>query len=186
MFLYVFENLVLQSYKIKMASPQNIAIILAGSNLGNRLHNLTEAAMFLEKLSEKNTDSSSVYETAPWGNQQQPPFLNQAFRIHTSITAKVLLAELLSFEKSSGRVRVQQWEPRSIDLDIIFYNHDIISSPELTIPHKHLHERRFVLEPLVELIPDFIHPVFGKRIAELLDTCKDELKVTKFPVYAQK
>ncbi|HRU18223.1 MAG TPA: 2-amino-4-hydroxy-6-hydroxymethyldihydropteridine diphosphokinase [Bacteroidia bacterium] len=169
-----------------MVSHQNIAIILAGSNLGNRLHNLSEAAMFLEKLSTLKIDCSSVYETAPWGNTQQPPFLNQAFRVYTPLTANELLDELLAFEKSQGRTRLQQWEPRSIDLDILFYNHDLISTPELTIPHKHLHARRFVLEPLAELIPDFIHPVFGKNITELLELCNDELKVTKFPVYAQK
>ncbi|HOZ81396.1 MAG TPA: 2-amino-4-hydroxy-6-hydroxymethyldihydropteridine diphosphokinase [Bacteroidia bacterium] len=169
-----------------MALHQNTAIILAGSNLGNRLHNLTEAALFLQRLSTKKMASSSVYESAPWGNQNQPPFLNQAFSIYNAFTAHELLDVLLTFEKSQGRTRKHQWEPRSIDLDILFFNNEIICTPELTVPHKHLHERRFVLEPLAELISDFIHPVFKKSISELLVECKDDLKVSKYPLYVQK
>jgi 2-amino-4-hydroxy-6-hydroxymethyldihydropteridine diphosphokinase len=149
-----------------------------GSNLGNRKKNLHTA---LDRIGEETGAvliSSSVYETEPWGFDTENKFLNMVIKIETKLMPSDLLEALLEIEKSMGRVRdKKQYSSRLIDLDILFYEDLVIASNNLKIPHPHIHERKFVLMPLVEIAPDFVHPVFRKSVKVLLDTCIDDSAV---------
>ncbi|MCS6795700.1 MAG: 2-amino-4-hydroxy-6-hydroxymethyldihydropteridine diphosphokinase [Raineya sp.] len=150
--------------------------ILLGSNQGDRL-------LFLRKAIEKLSDlgeilkKSSIYETAAWGNREQVNFLNCAIQMQTNLTPENLLAEILAIEKSLGRVRQEKWQARTIDIDILYIGNAIIQTENLQVPHPFLHERRFTLVPLVEIAPDFLHPILLKTNQELLQACEDELLV---------
>ncbi len=160
----------------------NTAFILTGGNIGDRLQNLQQAAENIEKFCGKIVTRSSVYETAAWGNQNQADFLNQVLEIETNISASSLLRKLLTIETNMGRQRTEKNAPRIIDLDIIFYNNFIIKLPHLIVPHPQITERRFALEPLNEIAPDFAHPVLHQTVHQLLMTCLDPLDVKKFSV----
>ncbi len=123
---------------------------------------------------------SSIYETEAWGLADQPAYLNQVVIAKTNLSATTLLQTLLNIEHQMGRVRTVKWEQRCIDLDILFYNNTIINEEGLKIPHPYLHQRRFTLIPLCELIPDFIHPVFNKTVKQLLAECEDIKEVKLF------
>lgn len=156
----------------------NEAVILLGSNSGDRLKMLSDALSCLKESNIILINQSHIYETAPWGNTDQPAFLNLVVCIETGLSARELLNDLLETENKMGRVRHKKWEQRCIDLDILFYNDKIINEDGLKIPHPHLHERRFTLAPLNEIMPDFIHPVFNKPIWQLLAACKDDKEVS--------
>ncbi|MEI6523040.1 MAG: 2-amino-4-hydroxy-6-hydroxymethyldihydropteridine diphosphokinase [Bacteroidota bacterium] len=154
--------------------------ILLGTNLGNKLSNLSNAIEKLRSFSLFINRTSSIYKTAAWGNTNQDSFLNQVLEIETKIDPQELLKICLSIEKVMGRIRNEKWEARIIDIDILFYNDLIFTSKELNIPHEFLHKRGFTLQPLAELNPNLIHPVLKKTIRELLDNCEDNLRVEKF------
>lgn len=147
--------------------------------MGDREQELRHAAKLIEERCGQIIDRSSVYETAAWGKTDQPSFLNQALVLETSLGARDLLTEILYIEHLMGRDREEKYGPRNIDIDIIFFNHQIIRDDDLRIPHPAMTERRFVLEPLNEVIPAYIHPVLYKTVNELLKACKDELPVNK-------
>ncbi len=123
--------------------------------------------------------SSSFYSTAAWGNTDQSDFLNQVLVLETSLTATKVLKSVLAIEEKMGRVRTIKNAPRIIDIDILFFNNDVIFLKNLTIPHPEIQNRRFVLTPLVELSANFVHPVLKKTINQLLIECKDNLNVQK-------
>jgi 2-amino-4-hydroxy-6-hydroxymethyldihydropteridine diphosphokinase len=152
----------------------NKVVMLAGSNEGNREENLAVAFRRIHRETGHIISASSIYETDPWGNTDQPSFLNQVIVVETDLDAGSVLQSLLSIEKEMGRVRKIKWEQRLIDLDILFFNDEIIHRPGLSIPHAHLHERRFVLKPLNELMPHYVHPVLNKTIEQLLGELKDQ------------
>jgi 2-amino-4-hydroxy-6-hydroxymethyldihydropteridine diphosphokinase len=158
----------------------NLAFLLTGGNLGSRAENLENAKTQVILRTGRLLAASSLYETAAWGKQDQPDYLNQVLLIETALSPTELLEIILTIEKNLGRERKEKYDARLIDIDILFYNDEQIQLPELVIPHPLLHTRRFVLEPLCEIAPHFIHPVFNTTITELLAACNDPLNVKKF------
>ena len=158
----------------------NKVFLLIGGNMGDRLQNLHQAIAQLSATCGPVLQQSAVYETAAWGKTDQAAFLNQALLLTTSLTPQELITTILSVEEQLGRRRMERNGPRVIDIDIIFYNDLVMQEPHLTIPHPQLQNRRFVLVPLQEIAPAFVHPVLHKTIDELLKECKDELAVAIF------
>lgn len=158
----------------------NNVYLLIGGNMGNRLQNLHQAITWLGDDCGPVQQVSAVYETAAWGKTDQPAFLNQAVQLHTSLSPQDLIKTILSIEETMGRRRMEKFGPRIIDIDIIFYNDAVISEQDLTIPHPHMQNRRFVLAPLQQIAGDVVHPVFKKTVTELLEACTDPLPVQKF------
>jgi len=154
-------------------------IILLGSNLGDRLANLQQAITSIASFSTI-LQQSNIYQTAAWGNTDQADFLNQAIEIQTQQTAENLMHALLAIESQMGRVRLQKWEPRIIDLDIIFYESEIHTTDFIQIPHPEMQNRAFVLKPLLDLIPNFEHPILKQTISQLWEKCPDQLEVSLF------
>ena len=155
----------------------NLGYLLIGGNLGDRIKNLAIAISYIEKEIGRIIKSSSVYETASWGITEQPHFLNQVLLIETKCNAEQAMQLILSIENKMGRVRTQKNASRVIDIDILFFNDDIIDKPGLTIPHPEIQNRKFALIPINEIAADHIHPVFKKSIKNLLSTSADRLEV---------
>lgn len=153
-----------------------IAYLCLGSNSGDRLK-LIEQAISLLNLAQdiKIIRNSALYETEPWGVKDQNWFLNMAVEVKTSLSPHDLLLKCMSIEKMLGRNRENErrWGERTIDIDIIFYDKEVLKTDILTIPHPRMHERAFVLVPLLELIPDFVHPVLNKSVTELYDDLEE-------------
>lgn len=154
--------------------------LLLGSNEGDRENFLLNARFRIQLLAGKSPAVSSVYETAAWGDLNQAPFLNQVLAVDTTLNPRILLSTLLAIEDSLGRKRTKKWAARTIDIDILFYGEQVITDPDLIIPHPEIGARRFALTPLAELIPDFVHPVLKKSVSELLVTCEDRLEVREW------
>ncbi len=145
-----------------------------GSNLGDRIENLQKALESFSVLAQ-----SSFFETEPVDFLEQPWFLNAAVNIHTNLPPHDLLAFCQDVERKLGRVRKVPKGPRLIDIDILFYEDQILTTPSLVLPHPQIPNRRFVLEPMNEIAANFVHPVLQKTISELLLDCKDESAVRK-------
>jgi 2-amino-4-hydroxy-6-hydroxymethyldihydropteridine diphosphokinase len=154
-------------------------VLLLGSNSGDRLHNIKKAINGIEDEIGPVTLKSSLYETSPWGFFEQPDFLNCVIITKTSLKPLQLLHTVKKIEIKLGRISAEKWQQRIIDIDILFYDSVVLTTKQLTIPHPLLHERKFTLIPLKEIMPDSVHPVFKKRIAELADNCKDRGMVKK-------
>ena len=155
----------------------NQLILHTGTNLGVREDNLLRANDLIEKKIGKITKYSSLYETEPWGVEEQPAFINQAIELTTELSPEDVLAAANAIEEEMGRIREKKWERRLIDIDIIFYEDQIINTERLNIPHKHIQDRNFVLIPLMEIIPEFVHPIFNETIEELYEKSSDTLEV---------
>jgi 2-amino-4-hydroxy-6-hydroxymethyldihydropteridine diphosphokinase len=154
------------------------AYLLLGSNRGDRFRMLMQATALIERNTGTIILSSLVYETAPWGFEDETYFLNQVHCLQTLLSPFDLMAALLRIETSIGRKRHgNNYSSRLIDIDILFYDDYIVDHENLTIPHSRLHHRRFALTPLAEIAPDFIHPVLGITIRDLAQQCKDESEV---------
>lgn len=148
-----------------------------GSNIGDRKKYLEEAIAEIDKIPETNvTKLSSVYETEPWGFKEQDEYLNAVVEIETDINYPELLKEVKDIEIRLGRDKRDKWKSRKIDIDILFYGDLVYEDENLHIPHKHIENRNFVLVPLNEIEPDFIHPVTKKKISEILQNSNDKLK----------
>ena len=153
-----------------------IVYLSLGSNIGDRVAYIQQAVKLLQENPDfKLVRSSTLYETEPWGNKRQNWFINAVIEAKTKLSASELLKFCLEIENKLGRVRegVPHWGERAIDIDILFYDNEIINTSELIIPHKFLHERAFVLVPLLELIPEFKHPIFNKTVEELYEELEE-------------
>lgn len=158
----------------------NELTLLLGSNLNDRKALIQEAQQKIAASIGDVKQSSSIYETAAWGNEDQPGFLNQVLVVETSKSPEDCLAMTQMIENELGRVRFERWGPRSIDIDILYYNDLVKQQAELVIPHRQLHKRKFTLVPLVEVLPNKKHPIFNITSLEMLDKCGDELDVILF------
>ncbi len=158
----------------------SIVYLSIGSNKGNRFVNITRCLLQINSI-EKTLirQISSFYETEPIGVIDQPNFINQVVEIETELNAYKLFDNLMRIEKTLGRISKGDKQPREIDIDILIYDQLIIDTETLTIPHKDMHNRRFVLEPLCEINQDLIHPVFKKTIKQLLSQLKDTHLINK-------
>lgn len=153
--------------------------LLLGSNMGDSKAYLEKAAREIKQHIGRILRASSLYQTAAWGNIRQHDFLNQVLVTESRLSAPELMKTILLIEKKLGRVRKRKNAPRTIDIDILFYDKDLINEPELQVPHPQIPNRRFVLTPLNELSPQFIHPAAKKTIHYLLRVCADPLAVKK-------
>jgi len=153
--------------------------LLLGSNLGDRISYINQAIQHIETDIAPIAKASSVYETQSWGKTDSPDYLNQVVFIQTDLPARIILQKILAIEIIIGRIREEKWGSRIIDIDILFYDSDIINEPGLHVPHPELHNRRFTLEPLAEINPLFIHPVFNKAVTQLKNELNDNLIVKK-------
>ncbi|MEO6538298.1 MAG: 2-amino-4-hydroxy-6-hydroxymethyldihydropteridine diphosphokinase [Ferruginibacter sp.] len=157
----------------------NKVYILLGSNMGNSQQQFILAKKHIEKKIGPIIRQSNIYKTAAWGNIKQADFLNQVIVIKTKYNASATLEIFLKIEKILGRIRTEKNAPRPIDIDILFFNKDIIQTKNLIVPHPALQNRRFTLIPLNQLSPSFIHPVLNKTIHQILLDCPDKLAVKK-------
>lgn len=158
----------------------NTIIFSTGSNIGKRPWHLKFALKMLEKRIGKVVSKSSIYQSEAWGLEAQRDFLNQVIIIQTKLSATECLEILQDIENQRFRARKIHWGPRTLDIDILFFNQEIINSQTLIIPHPFLQNRLFVLLPLSEIFPDFVHPISGYSIKQLLTKCTDHSKVTRY------
>jgi 2-amino-4-hydroxy-6-hydroxymethyldihydropteridine diphosphokinase len=158
----------------------NKVYLLIGGNIGDRKRNLDQACIEIaDKIGNINR-YSSIYETAPWGNQSQAAFLNQVLEVYSPLRADEIMETALSIEQHMGRVRMGLNQPRTIDIDILYFNDEKLKTEGLTIPHPRIAERKFVLVPMHELNPALVDPLHQKTILYLLNACKDDLEVRKY------
>ena len=145
-----------------------------GSNLGNREENLNQAIQLIRQNISTNLSISNIYETEPWGNLNQAGFLNLILKIeNSSLLPHEVLEKIQKIENELGRIRVEKWGERCIDIDIIYLDDLILDDAQLVIPHPFMQERKFVLVPLADVAPDWIHPVLQKTTLQLLQDCPD-------------
>ena len=159
----------------------SIAFLGIGTNLGDREQNICSTIALITDSIGIVTSFSHVYETEPWGIENENTFLNIVLKIQTELKPIALLGKIHGIENQLGRIRNEtQYSSRTIDIDILFYNNIIINGKNLQIPHPRAIERRFVLVPLCEIEPDGMHPVLGKSFSNLLKECRDDKKVTEY------
>ncbi|MBQ2645185.1 2-amino-4-hydroxy-6-hydroxymethyldihydropteridine diphosphokinase [bacterium] len=160
-----------------------IAYLCLGSNIGDRVGYVQQATkMLVESGDVTIVRSSALYETEPWGKPDQCWFLNAVIEVNTNLKPKELLNLCLETEKHLGRDRDKEihWSSRTIDIDILLYDDIIYEDEDLIIPHKHLHERAFALVPLLELVPDLIHPKYKKSLLELHEAIENPEDIVLF------
>ena len=161
--------------------PPHQVVLLIGGNQGDRLQLLAEARQSITRQIGSISGVSKIYETEPWGFVAEQNFLNQGVLVDTSLSPLEVLDKALAIEADLGRVRLGQgYTSRPMDIDLIFFDHEVINSPRLTLPHPRMHLRRFVLKPLNDLIPEYVHPLLHKSIRQLLAECSDEGLVKDF------
>ena len=156
-----------------------IVYLALGSNLGDREQYLRSAVDGLSRREVHIVRAASIYSTEPREVRDQPWFLNTAIEGNTSLSPEALLQTCLAIEEENHRKRDMDKGPRTLDIDIIFYGNEIIRTPDLSIPHPHFSDRRFVLEPLAEIAPEFVDPVSGKTIRQLLAATPDKAEVRR-------
>lgn len=154
--------------------------LLLGTNIGNRFKHLERAREMLVSNGITIKRESNIYETAAWGKEDQQAFLNQVVEVETGKSPQRMLFICNMIEKEMGRVRYEKWGERLIDIDILYFGDLVFQEDNLVLPHPEIQNRRFTLVPLVELIPNFLHPTLQKRQSELLEECPDRLEVNPY------
>jgi len=159
----------------------NRCVLLMGGNLGNVPVTFSKARKLLAERVGEIESESSVYVSSAWGFESDDPFYNQVLVVNTNDSAENLLNKMLEIETHFGRTRIaeQGYQSRTLDLDILFFNQEVIQTENLQIPHPRLHLRNFTLMPLAELMQDFVHPVLRVTIKQLLDQSNDTIQVHK-------
>lgn len=160
----------------------NTVYLQLGSNIGDRRQHLIDADQKISSHLGEINIRSRIYESTPWRVDGQQNYLNQIVVARTLSSAEETLYAILKIENDLGRVRIEKWGERLIDIDIIFFNDEIYESAHLCIPHKHMHERNFVLVPLNEIASNFIHPKYNKTISELFVDSTDAEKVIEYEI----
>ncbi len=155
----------------------NTAYLLLGANIGNPVQQLQDARAEITDRIGPITQASSLYESEAWGVEDQPIFLNQVIQVETEHTVQRVLQDIMKIEILLGRIRGQRWGSRIIDIDILYFNSEIVHEEDLQVPHPYIQERNFTLIPLVEIAADYIHPIFKKSNTELLQESTDPLNV---------
>ena len=158
----------------------NEVYLQLGSNIGDRLDNLDQSIKIIIERIGNVLEKSSVYESTPWGVENQRNFLNQVIFVKSNFDPYTILDLVLQIEKDMGRIRIEKWGERIIDIDILFIDDLIIESENLCIPHEFIAKRKFVLQPMCEIAPVFIHPKLNKTISQLLEECIDDEKVNVY------
>ena len=158
----------------------NEVYLQLGSNIGDRLGNLDQSIKIITERIGNVLEKSSVYESTPWGVENQRNFLNQVIFVKSNFDPHTILDLVLQIEKDMGRIRIEKWGERIIDIDILFIDDLIIESENLCIPHEFIAKRKFVLQPMCEIAPAFIHPKLNKTISQLLEECIDDEKVNVY------
>lgn len=162
------------------ASDTTDTYLLLGTNLGDRMALLKQALAEITDEIGMLGRVSSIYETAAWGNENQPNYLNQVVQVTTALSPFQLLEQTQAIEKKMGRERHGKWEARLMDIDILFFGEYVVDMPNLQVPHPHLAERKFTLVPLQEIAPLLVHPLLEKTITDLLNQTTDQLPVKRY------
>lgn len=158
----------------------SIALLSLGSNLGDRVKNIYEGIQKITDKAGKVISYSPLYESKPWGIESPNDYINVCILVETHLSPEELMITLHTIEKDMGRIRSTKYSDRIIDIDILLFDQSIIHTEYLTIPHPRMHERLFVLVPANQIVPMYIHPVFGKSIQQLLLECTDESNVYEY------
>ncbi len=161
----------------------SVAYLCLGGNIGDREASIHQALEKINRQAGKIISRSGIFETAAWGVTNQQAYLNVCVGIETELSSDKLIKVLLEIEKELGRERnlYHTYEPRTIDIDILFYENEIIHRDDLTVPHPRLHLRKFVLIPLSEIAGTYVHPALNKTIFDLLKECEDTSEVSTYP-----
>lgn len=157
----------------------NVAFLCLGGNMGDRLANLNRTKELISDERLSIIAESSIYETQAWGSENNPDYYNQCIKITTELDAASLMELLLNIEMKLGRIRNERNAPRTVDIDILLFNDEILNTDLLIVPHLRLHLRQFVLKPLNEIAAEISHPVLHKTIHQLLKICPDKLTAKK-------
>ena len=165
-----------------MKTKKQKVFLQLGSNMGDRVNYLNLAKKYIEDEIGSILNESRIYESAPWGVNNQKYYLNEVIEVNTVDDPYNLLKKILHIEKKIGRFRGRKWSSRVIDIDIIFYASVIINDKKLIIPHEYMHERNFVLYPLNDIAADFVHPILENTVNKLMIECNDKNEIKLYKV----